>query len=163
MLLLWKPHERKVAWCGENFSLRLNAVLIFCKTSTTDRSLYRTRYPEKHWFTEKNAVFWGPFFLIRHTLGITKIPKWKYSMCIRARNFDFSDLCTEKWPQIALKRGFFEHKRAHGIFFLLYLIAKNVHYSAFSDSVDTFRYKNFENWLKNDCFMVIGTLEVCIY
>ena len=46
-------------------------------------------------------------------------------------------------------------------FFLCLLIAKNIHYSAFSDSVDTFRHKNFENRLKNDCFMAIGTLKTC--
>ena len=67
-------------------------------------------------------------------------------MCIQARNFDFSDLCTEKWPQIGLKRGFFEHESAHDIL-LCKLIAKNVHYSDFSDSVGTFRPKNFEKSL----------------
>ena len=59
---------------------------------------------------KKNAVFRDPYFLIRQTPGITKIPTWKYSMCIQARNFYISDLCTEKWPQIGLKRGFFSTK-----------------------------------------------------
>ena len=81
----------------------------------------------------KNAVVWDPYFLIRHAAGITKIPIWKYFMRILARNFDISDLCNEKWPQIGLKE-------ANGIF-LYQWIAKNIHYAAFSDSVDTFRHK----------------------
>ena len=69
-----------------------------------------SRHPEEHWNTEKNAVFQDPYFLIRHTLGITKIPTWKYFMCIQARNFDFSDLCTETCSQNRLKIGFFRTK-----------------------------------------------------
>ena len=66
-----------------------------------------SRYPEKHWNTEKNAVVWDQYFLIRHTPGITKIPIWKYFMCILARNFDISVLCTEKWHEFDRKRGIF--------------------------------------------------------
>ena len=44
---------------------------------------------------KKNALLWDPYFLIRHTPGITKIPIWRYFMCILARNFDISLLCTE--------------------------------------------------------------------
>ena len=29
----------------------------------------------------KNAQVWDPYFLIRHALGTTKLPKWKFSMC----------------------------------------------------------------------------------
>ena len=66
-----------------------------------------TRYPKKHWYTEKNAVLLDPNFLIRHTPGITKIPIWKYFMCILAKNFDISVLCTEKWHEFDSKRGIF--------------------------------------------------------
>ena len=48
-----------------------------------------------------------PYFLIRYSLGITKIPVLKYSMRIVARKFDFSNLCTEKFPSFDLKRGTF--------------------------------------------------------
>ena len=58
----------------------------------------------------QNTVFRDPYILMRHTLGIIKIPTWKYSMCIQAKFFDISDLCTEKWHQIGLKRGFFSTK-----------------------------------------------------
>ena len=121
-----------------------------------------SRHPEEDWNTEKNAVFRDPYFLIRHTPGITKIPKLKYSMCIQARNFDISDLCTEKWLQIGLKRGFFSTKVLM-VFFCTNELQKKIHYAAFSDSVDTFRHKIFENWLKNDCFMTIETFNTCNY
>ena len=47
-----------------------------------------TRRSRKHWNTEKNAWVWHPYFLIKYTPRITKIPIWKHSMCILARNFD---------------------------------------------------------------------------
>ena len=34
-------------------------------------------------------------------------------------------------------------------------------YFAFADSVDAFRHKVFENRMKNDCFMAMGTLKTC--
>ena len=39
--------------------------------------------------------------------------------------------------------------------------AKIMHYSAFPNSVDTFKPKIFENSMKNDCFVVMGTLKTC--
>ena len=33
---------------------------------------------------KKIAWVWDPYFLFRHSLGITKMSKWKYSMCIRS-------------------------------------------------------------------------------
>ena len=38
---------------------------------------------------------------------------------------------------------------------------KNICYSAFTNSVEAFRHKNFENRLKNGCFMAMGTLKTC--
>ena len=58
---------------------------------------------------QKNAVIWDPYFLIRHTPRITEIPIWKYFMCILARNFDISDLCTEKMTRIWQKKGHLQH------------------------------------------------------
>ena len=103
-----------------------------------------TRYPEKHWNTEKNAVVWEPYFLIRHTPGIKKIPIWKYFMCILARNFDISDLCTEKWHEFDRKRVFF----SIWLTFLVnydWKIWNKVMYSGYSDSIDIFKQKVFEN------------------
>ena len=34
------------------------------------------------------------------------------------------------------------------------VIAKNIHYSDFADSIDGLRHKDFENRMKNGCFMV---------
>ena len=58
----------------------------------------------------KNAWVWDPFLLIRHALGITKMANWKYSMHVLARNFHFSNLCTENYPQIHQKLGKFPLK-----------------------------------------------------
>ena len=95
--------------CNKHLTWLLNSLLLF--TLEWVKVLFwdhiEPRYPEKHWNTEKNAVVWDPCFLIRHTPGITKIPIWKYFMCILARNFDISDLCTEKWHEFDRKRGIF--------------------------------------------------------
>ena len=44
-----------------------------------------SRYPEKDWNREKYAWVWHPYFFMRYTPRVTKIPKWKYSICILAR------------------------------------------------------------------------------
>ena len=40
-------------------------------------------------------------------------------------------------------------------------IRKNFRYSAFTDSVDTFRQRNFENRLKKDNFKDMASLKTC--
>ena len=74
-------------------------------------------------------------------------------MRIQARSFE---LFTEKWPQIGLKRGLFWH-----YVFFVPIDCKKKHHSAFSDSVNTFRHKKFENRLKNGCFIAMGALKTC--
>ena len=63
--------------------------------------------PKRIEIQKKHAVVCNPYFLIRHTPGITKITKWKYFMFILARNFDISVLCTKKWHEFDRKRGIF--------------------------------------------------------
>ena len=36
---------------------------------------------------KKYAWVWDPYFLLKYTLGITKMPKSKYSMCILAKKY----------------------------------------------------------------------------
>ena len=72
------------------------------------------------------------------------MPIWKYSMCILARNFDFSNLCTEKCPSFDLKRGTFYHLRDEGIF-VYQMIKTKLSYSTFSESADMSRHKKIEN------------------
>ena len=93
-----------------------------------------------------------------HTLAITKITHMKIFHLYPSENF--SDLFTEKWPQIGLKGGHFSTKILI-VFFFVPIDCKNIHCFAFSDSVDTFRHKICENRLINDCFMVIETLKTC--
>ena len=80
-------------WVLQLFSGKLKMLSLFC-----------TRHPEEDWNTEKNAMFQDPYFLIRHTLGITKISTWKYSMCIQARNFDIYVLING--PKLGWKEAF---------------------------------------------------------
>ena len=65
-------------------------------------------------------------------------------MRVLARNFDVSDLCTENYLKMGGNADFFALKFS---WYLLkhILVAKNIPYYAFTDSVDTFRPKNFEN------------------
>ena len=82
-------------------------------------------------------------------------------MCIQAIDFYFSDLCTEKWSQNRLKRGFLALKCSW--YYCVWAIAncKKIHFSAFADSKDGFRHKDFENRMENDCFMVRGSIKTC--
>ena len=72
-------------------------VFSFCYQGFSVYWLFSTRYPEKHWNTEKMPRFGTNIFLFRHAPRIKEIPKWKYLMCIQQRNYDFSVLFTEIW------------------------------------------------------------------
>ena len=68
---------------------------------------FRARSQKIYEKQQKNAWVWDPYFLIKYTRGITKMPKWKYSMCILAWNLDSSNLYTEKCPSFDIKRWLF--------------------------------------------------------
>ena len=62
---------------------------------------------EKSMNYEKNAWVWDPYSLIWYSPGITKMPIWKKSMCILARNSHFPNLCTKKCQKFASKIAIF--------------------------------------------------------
>ena len=92
ILIICKPHLKNF-YEGELSQWR--HLTAYTAPQKHESTLLYTRHPEKYWNTEKNAQLWDPYFLIRHAPGITKIPKWKYSICIQPRKYDFLDLCTE--------------------------------------------------------------------
>ena len=112
--LTWKMVGRQEIWSRffEQKPSRTHKFRISSRSEISEMKTYCPFFlshgtPEKHWNTEKNAVVWDPYFLIRHNPRITKIPIWKYFMCILARNFDISVLCTEKLHEFDRKRGIF--------------------------------------------------------
>ena len=95
---------------------------------------------EKSMKYEKNA--W--VFLTRYTIAITKMLIWKYSMCILAKNIHFPNLCTKKGHKFAPKMAIFSIKMMIVEVFG-YEVQNKMRYSSYSDSIDMFRHRNFEN------------------
>ena len=70
------------AWCSRTVKniFEIFLMKIWSPFNTRYRKIYEIR---------KNAWVLDPFLLIGYTLGITKIPKWKYSMFCPGRKFCF--------------------------------------------------------------------------
>ena len=78
----------------QNFQIFKNNFFLRIDHCVIGFHLNQSRWSRKHWITEENTCVLHPYFLIRYTLRITKMPIWKYFIHVLARKFDFSKLCT---------------------------------------------------------------------
>ena len=96
----------------DSFEFSYAHLFFFCFFNLTSNingisNIYLITVSKNLWNAKKIAWLWDPYFLNRYALGITKMPKWKYSMCVLAKNLDFPILYTEKWWKFDRKMSIF--------------------------------------------------------